>query len=107
MYIAVDKDGAIISYAEEGMIEGGAKVDNVPEGFFENYKRGYYKFTNGRISLNPSYKPYVEKEIEVNPLKDIIKENEDLKRKVAELEKQIAQDNVELKLAVAELAEGL
>lgn len=107
MYIAVDKDGAIISYAEEGMIEGGAKVDEVPEGFFENYKRGYYKFVNGRISLNPSYKPYVTKEIEIDPLRNVVKENEDLKRKIAELEKRIAQDNVNLKLAIAELAEGL
>lgn len=62
MKIQIDENNVITSYAIVGDVENSIEVmdDQIPDDFFGNYQRGYYKYDNDTemIIRNEDYKPH-------------------------------------------------
>lgn len=55
MKVIIDDECRIIAYAQTGEIDGFIEVD-VPDEFVDNFKPEYYKYDNGNVILNSSFK---------------------------------------------------
>lgn len=55
MKVIIDDECRIIAYAQTGKIDGFIEVD-VPDEFVDNFKPEYYKYDNGNVILNSSFK---------------------------------------------------
>lgn len=55
MKVIIDDESRIIAYAQTGEIDGFIEVD-VPDEFVDNFKPEYYKYDNGKVILNSSFK---------------------------------------------------
>lgn len=55
MKVIIDDECRIIAYAQMGEIDGFIEVD-VPDEFVDNFKPEYYKYDNGNVILNSSFK---------------------------------------------------
>lgn len=55
MKVIIDDECRIIAYAQKGEIDGFIEVD-VPDEFVDNFKPEYYKYDNGNVILNSSFK---------------------------------------------------
>lgn len=96
MQILINNNDEIIGYALIGGFENGIEIaeDNIPQGFFQNYKPQYYIYENETISINNNYQEnYKEPIIETTPETTPTGNDSSLRNMFASMQIQIIQSN--------------
>lgn len=96
MELSVDKNNLITSYAITGGFDGGVEIDDsiVPQDFTQNYKPKYYLYQNEQILVNPNYQP--ETPVQPTTPSQPVMSDDTLKYMVATLQKQSVQSNMKI-----------
>lgn len=96
MRITINDNNEITGYAIVGGIEGDFEIDDsiVPQDFVQNYKPKYYLYQNEQIIVNPNYQP--ETPVQANTPSQPIMSDDTLKYMVATLQKQSVQSNMKI-----------
>lgn len=99
MKVIIDDECRIIAYAQTGEIDGFIEVD-VPDEFVDNFKPEYYKYDNGNVILNSSFKNTSTVVPEFKATSELIA---DLTQQMAMIQINRSKTNAELLKQIAEI----
>lgn len=96
MRILINGNNEIVGYATVGGLEGDFEIDDsvVPQDFAQNYKPKYYLYQNEKIVVNPNYQ--TETPIQPSTPSRTVMSDDTLKYMVATLQKQSVQSNMKI-----------
>ncbi|MBF7022475.1 DUF2977 domain-containing protein [Staphylococcus kloosii] len=96
MRILINENNEIVGYATVGGLEGDFEIDDsiVPLDFTQKYKSKYYLYQNEQIVVNPNYQ--IETPIQPTPSPQPLMSDDTLKYMVATLQKQSVQSNMKI-----------
>jgi purine nucleoside phosphorylase len=98
MRILVNENNQIVGYSVAGSLEDDFEVSDeiVPNDFIQNYKSKYYLYQNEQIVVNPNYETETSTQpITPTPTQPEMSD-ETLKNMVATLQKQSVQSNMKI-----------
>ena len=96
MRILINENNEIVGYATVGGLEGDFEVHDsiVPQDFTQTFKPKYYLYQNEQIVVNPNYQP--ETPVQPSTPSQTVMSDSTLKNMVATLQKQSVQSNMKI-----------